>query len=200
MSCLCLPCWVQNSILLEIFCDSLLRILTCFWDCQFFECPRQCLKTEWNICDIGFYSLSFNIRFVSLFGSRINFLDLYNETSIWLFMVFCFLALTCIVFLMIMQRNSTSLILSMDHTITEALTLGITSMNMQAMNVTTACMFLSLSLLFIFYNVSHIRLPLTVERGFNAETQLRMNSTISSGTICNLTIHTRYMTYRYWAS
>lgn len=42
---------------------------------------------------------------------------------------------------MSIQINSTWLILSMDHTIIEALTLGITSMNMQAMNVTSPCMF-----------------------------------------------------------
>lgn len=46
--------------------------------------------------------------------------------------------------LMHFQRNSTLLILSMGHTITEALTLGITSTNTQAMIVTIACIFLLL--------------------------------------------------------
>jgi len=47
------------------------------------------------------------------------------------------------------QRNSTSLISSMDHTVTEVMTLEITSMNMQAMIVTTACMS-SIFLLLVF--------------------------------------------------
>lgn len=38
------------------------------------------------------------------------------------------------------QKSFTSLILSMDHTVIEVLTLGTTLMNMLAMIVTTACM------------------------------------------------------------
>lgn len=44
-----------------------------------------------------------------------------------------------VVCLVHVQRNSTSLILSTGHTTIEASTLEITSMNMQALIVTTAC-------------------------------------------------------------
>lgn len=56
-----------------------------------------------------------------------------------------------VVCLVYVQRNYTSSILSMDHTTIEALTLEITSMNMQAMTVTTACMFFYFLLL-----ISHL--------------------------------------------
>lgn len=60
----------------------------------------------------------------------------------------CYLAFFClsldfVIYVMNYQRNSTWLILSTGHTITEAMTLEITSVNMQAMIVTIVCMCLS---------------------------------------------------------
>lgn len=74
----------------------------------------------------------------------------------------------------------------MDHTVTEALTLEITSMNMQAMTVTTACMLSSFStcsfLLFFHGNDSNGMSYLLLNMSF-ADTQLRMNNIISLGII-----------------
>lgn len=59
--------------------------------------------------------------------------------------IYCTPSLACsdLVFhLLTLQRNFTSLISSMDHITIGGLTLEITSVNMQAMIVTTACMYL----------------------------------------------------------
>lgn len=62
-----------------------------------------------------------------------------------------FFPFNLVVCLVNVQRNYTLLILSMDHTTIEASTLEITSMNMQAMTVTTTCMFLFSSASLIYY-------------------------------------------------
>lgn len=56
------------------------------------------------------------------------------------------------------QINFISLILSMDHTVTEVLTSEITSMNMRVTTVTTACMlpFLEVFPLWSMFYVSNI--------------------------------------------
>lgn len=75
-----------------------------------------------------------------------------NEKMVHLLSILVFISdLDFVIYLMNFQRNSTLLILSMGHTITEAMTLEITSMNMQAMIATIACM-----VLFYFSSIFHL--------------------------------------------
>lgn len=83
----------------------------------------------------------------------------------------------------------------MDHTTTEALTLETISMNMQALSVIIACIFFILLFFFVLslYLVPKLIDGFFVECGFDVGTQMKMNRTISSGIIYNLTNHMKYV-------